>query len=179
MTRKEFAVIFGKLQAGCGMKDPPSKQTADVYFDVLRDLSFADCEAAVVAVLMDHIYPTLPPAGAVRKAALGIGKDDTLGVEAFEQFRRAVRQFGRDKQVAGLSALAPRVARAASLFGWQRLCETPDAMIGIAQRDFLSLWETVSERDDKLAALPPAVKQRIAAIGAGIGVALPEKAGQG
>lgn len=184
MTRPEFATVMGYLQAGCGMREPPTPAQAEVYFDLLGDLPAEAAMTAARMVLIDHVYPNLPPAGAIRKAAVGLGNIRTDPAEAWAMFLAAVRSYGtgtrrvysafrdpttHDCQASGLASLPPDVQRAARAFGWQTLADTSPQYLGAAQERFLRIFQSTADASERQAVLPPSVRDTIAAIGSGIG----------
>ncbi len=191
MTRDEFAPMMGFISAAVGV--PMSRETGEVYFEFLADLPTPIVRAAVRQVLMNHDYPTLPPVGSIRKAAVALQSPPAVpGPEAWKLFLAAVRRYGSSKlprmvagelrdydgETMGLASLPPAVAHAARCFGWQRLCDTTPEHIGIAERDFLQAYAALGKRDEQSAIMPPSVRA-VAELASGIGgmPALPERNG--
>lgn len=183
MTWQEFRPIFAYLQNGCGMREPPTKEQAAVYFDLLQDLPAAAVEAAAKTVLIDHVYPNLPPAGAIRKAAIGFGNNRTDPAEAWSLFLMAVRKFGTgtrrvfakgmppqviDCEARGLESLPPDIRRAARAC-WASLAETTPEYLGAVQKRFTDLLTQTANDAERQAVLPPSVRSTIAAIASGVG----------
>ena len=172
MTREDFAVVFAILKTGSGVASVTAEQAA-VYFDLLGDLPLPVLQAAVKQVLLNHEYPTLPPVGIIRKAAIALQSPPAIpGPEAWSLFLAAVRRFGSgrrhrmvkgemqeyDAGERGLRTLPEPVQHAARCFGWQRLCDTSGEHMGIAERDFLQSYGTLEKRDEQQAIMPPSVK---------------------
>jgi hypothetical protein len=183
VTWQEFRPIFAYLQNGCGMREPPTKEQAAVYFDLLQDLPAETVEAAAKTVLIDHIYPNLPPAGAIRKAALSLGNNRTDPAEAWSLFLTAVRRFGTgtrrvfaqgmppqviDCEARGLESLPPDIRRAARAC-WAALAETSPEYLGAVQKRFTEMLKQTSDDAERQRVLPPSVRQTIAAIASGVG----------
>lgn len=172
MTRVEFFPIMAYLQAGCGMKDPPSVETVNVYFDLLGDLDAAVVLAAAKQCVLNHVYPSLPPAGVIRKAAMALTSPAIAPAEAWRLFLAAVRRHGSgrrrvmragkwqefDAETIGLNSLPPAVAHAARCFGWQRLADTSPEHIGIAERDFIIAYTGLATNSEAKAIMPPSVR---------------------
>lgn len=187
MTVDELEPILRYVEAACGTRVPFTEQQTAVWFDLLGDLPAAAVKAAVRTVCIDHGFPTIPPVGLVRKAAVAIQAPPAIpGPEAWNLFLAAVRRFGSgrrsrmvkgemrewDASEQGLQSLSPVVAHAAKCFGWQRLCDTSGEHMGIAERDFLQSYGTLEKRDEQLAIMPPSV--RAIANNAGDNFALPD-----
>lgn len=183
MTREDFAVVMGVLKAGTGAT--VTSEQAAVYFDLLHDLPLAVVQAAAKQVLLDHHYPTIPPVGAIRKAAVALQSPPAIpGPEAWRLFLAAVRKYrlepqrrlvaGQWREVGGeqqgLASLPPDVAHAARCFGWRRLCDTMADHLGIAERDFLQVYATLGKHAERHAVLPPSVAA-VAAIAGGMATA--------
>jgi hypothetical protein len=183
MTRAEFATVIGYLQAGCGMREPPTPAQAEVYFDLLGDLPAEAVMAAARMVLIDHVYPNLPPAGAIRKAALGLGNNRTDPAEAWTLLLVAVRKFGTgtrrvfaqgmppqviDCEARGLESLPPDIRRAAKAC-WATLAETSPEYLGAVQKRFADLLTQTANDAERERVLPPSVRNTIAAIASGVG----------
>lgn len=171
------------MQAAVQMKGMPDPRTVEVYYDLLKDLDYRTVIMAVKQALLNHPYPTLPPVGAIRQAAVAIGQPTISAGEAWRMFREAVSIHGeRQRRLmrggefvnvggpeAGLASLPRVVARAARAFGWQAMCDVLPGEVGYAQARFEKVYaECVKEDADALVMLPE-VRQTIAAIGQGIG----------
>lgn len=171
MRIDEFTPILRYLKAVCGVAEVTTEQAAG-YFDLLGDLDAAIVLAAAKAVALEHVYPSLPPVGLIRKAALALTIPSIPAPEAWQLFLAAVRKFGSgrrrfmrggqwhesDREADGMATLPPSVAHAARCFGWQRLCDTMPDHLALAERDFIASYGTLAKRDESKAIMPPAVR---------------------
>jgi len=189
MTKKDFAPIMAYVATACSAP-APSRQQTEVYFDLLGDLEANVVQAAARMVVIDHVYPSLPPAGLIRKQALELKQPGVTGPDAWKLFHGAARKFGSGKrnhygagQVAqidceaeGLKSLPPRVARAARSFGWQTLCDTTDDALHFAREQFLRIYATIDNDEKHQAIMPPSVRSLAAALAGGFAIEGPAKA---
>lgn len=171
MTGDEFKPILAYAATACSAP-PVTPQQAEIYFGLLRDLPANVVYAAVQQVVLDHPYPNLPPVGAIRKAAMALQSPAIPAAKAWELFREAVARFGSgkttlwaggtktdiDRTQNGLESLPPKVARAARAFGWQTLCDTSPDDMGIAQTQFIKVYNSLTDDAEKNALMPPAVR---------------------
>lgn len=171
-SKVEFAAIMAFMESATGSPDTPEDRVA-VYFELLSDLPAKIIEAAAQQAVMNHPYPSLPPVGLIRKAAIALQAPPGIPApEAWKLFLAAVRRFGSgrrnrmvkgelveyDASEQGLATLPPQVAHAARCFGWQRLCDTSGEHMGLAERDFIQSYDTLAKRDQQQAIMPPSVK---------------------
>lgn len=189
MTALEFAPIMAYIATATGAPKPTREQT-EVYFDLLKDVPLNVLSAAAKQAVLDHVYPTLPPAGVIRKAANALQQPATTGPEAWRLFVAAVRKHGSgkrrvfraghdpvdiDNRETGLASLPPQVARAAANFGWETLCDTSPDDMGIAQTQFLKVYATMADHEQRLAIMPPSVKAVAAGIAGAFGMPEPKQ----
>lgn len=182
MTRDEFTPMMGIMSAATGVAF--TREAGEIYFELLSDLDAAIVRTAVKQVLINHEFATLPPVGAIRKAAIALQSPPAIpGPEAWRLFLAAVRKHRLEPQrrlvagqwrevggeVHGLASLPPSVAYVAKCFGWRRLCDTMADHIGIAERDFLQMYDSLHRHAERQAVLPPSVAA-VASIVGGLAV---------
>lgn len=183
MTRIEFAPIMAYLATACGAS-APTREQAEVYFDLLGDLPAQLVQSAAKQVAMEHNYPNLPPVGLIRKAAIALREPTTPGPKAWEMFCKAVSRYGSgrqrlwangrfheiDNEQLGLASLPPDVARAARAFGWNTLCDTTREDMGIAQTQFLKVYAQLGAHEQREAIMPPDVRALANELAGGFGL---------
>lgn len=172
MTMTEFAPIMAMLESGSGMREAVRAEQAAVYYDLLRHLPEMVARAAAKQALIEHKYPSLPSVGLILSLANELHQPAIPEPIAWSMFLKAVRRYGSgirrlyaggkvietDNSVVGLASLPPQVRRAASAFGWQTMCDTPNEELGFAQEQFRKLYASLEQHDTRQAIMPPEVK---------------------
>jgi hypothetical protein len=150
------------LAAASG-KSPSEEQTA-VYFDLLGDLPLEALQLAAQRALLESSYPTLPPVGVLRKLAVeamaGSDRQPTAD-EAWGEVCRLIRDYGlmQGFEVVDEMPDGP-LRRTIKALGWASLCDSTEPEIARAQ--FRKAYEALREKSDRLALLPPDVREMLA-----------------
>jgi hypothetical protein len=167
----EFGRITAYLQEASRDREPMTAGQIRTYYDLLGDLPMHVLEAASRRVMMEHTYPTVPTAGAVRRAALELMRPEVVGPEAWRVVWQAVRRYGLDNYRLAVAEMPPAVARAVECFGWRVLCDAKDAEL--TQTRFLKVYAEIAGAERREAALPPTLRAGALQGGAVPRVALP------
>jgi hypothetical protein len=69
-TRQEFAAVMAYLGSAVGKE--PTREQAEVYFDLLGDLPTDALQLAAKRAALEHKIATLPPAGLIREHAAAL-----------------------------------------------------------------------------------------------------------
>jgi hypothetical protein len=167
-TRQEFAAVMAYLGTAVGKE--PTREQAEVYFDLLGDLPAADLERAAKRALMGHNFPTLPPAGVIRQQATEFMDPPITAGEAWAMVMRAVANGHYERPEPSLKRLPPRVAAAARAYGWRALCDMPLASQQTTFAQFRDVYQSIDTRARTEAALPAGLRSpAVAALMGGIG----------
>lgn len=177
MTRKEFAPIMAYIATACGAPGPTREQT-EIYLDLLGDLDAPVVKAAARLVVIDHVYPNLPPVGLIRKAVMALRSPKIPAAEAWELACRAVRKFDHDPEVAGydkkmrdgLASLPANIARAVRAFGWRAIQERQAKFDSLERTRFIEIYDRLSEHEEHFAIMPPSVREIADLVGSGFGL---------
>jgi len=158
---------------------PVPKETAAVYWDLLGDLPVQALQVAARVAVLESQYPTLPPAGTLRRLAteaLATGADVPEPAEAVVLVSRVLRTLARDRGQA-LAALPALVRQAAEAFGWGRLRDSTDWNVTAAQfRDF---YAALARREKRDRLLPESVRQSLRQLAGPEGAKGPRLLGDG
>lgn len=142
MEKKETAAILAIL-ASAYPYAKVSRETAAMYHEVWKDLSFADCERAVSAIV--RTSEMFPSAAAVRKEVLRQGglMSPTVA-EGWWQVMTLVREVGR----YGRPNFAdPAVQRTVEAIGWREICDSDNQ--GVLRAHFFRMYEKLAEEHDR------------------------------
>jgi hypothetical protein len=163
MTAREWTATAAWLSAAYGK--PMASETAEVYFELLRDLPAEAVLAAAKRAALESRYPVIPPVGTLRQLALEMASPELLSAaEAWLLIHAAIKRFGFDGKAAGLASLPPIVRRAAECVGWLTLCDRGENEW--TRKDFVKHYEQLSEKEQKNRLLPPVLKAMVEGIGA-------------
>lgn len=189
MTSNEFSEVLAYLVAA--LQKPISRETAEVYFDLLGDLPIEALRIAAKRVALEHPWATFPSVAELRQAASETMRGRVCEVspaEAWDLASRVARQHdpeqsgpywsrGRiwESQWAAITeGVSPLVLRALRTFGVRAICYGTEPT-GVIRGQFMKLFEQLAARDRREALLPGSVKSAIASVGvkyAALGAAL-------
>lgn len=175
MTEQHLTSCLNYAKKMFRLKTDPALDDQDrfIWQGNLGEFSLREVIAAIDLVSQSHEYPTMPSIGVIRREAVNLRRQTLTGDEAFRLVWVAVRHFGSgqarvkrngewtdiDRTKEGLASLHPALAYAAEKFGWQLLCDTGPEYMAIRRKEFISFWETLDRRGERLAMMPPAVKE--------------------
>jgi hypothetical protein len=173
VTRAEFAEFMAYLAVAVGKPIAPtpteSRAAMEVYWDLLQDLPADVLKVAVKRVVIEHPWKSFPSVAEIRQAAAETvrGKDALVAAEAWKLAWRAVGRM--DPEVTGsvdraLETLPRPVADAVKALGVHSLCYGKEP-VAVIRAQFLKAFEGLTQRDRRLALLPPSVREAAAQIG--------------
>lgn len=176
MTRLEFVKVMAYIEAATGKS--VSSDTAEVYFDLLGDLPVGVFQLAAKRVVLEHRWATFPSVAELREAASETAQGAVKPLSAGEAWSIAWKAAGRiDPEISGsaergLAGLPELVVEAVRAFGIPALCCGREP-VGVVRAQFVKIFEQLAAREKRIALMPPAIRQAVAAIGAGENVAAP------
>lgn len=146
MEKRETAAILALL-ASAYPHAKVSKETAALYHEVWKDLSYEACQSAVGALI--RTAEMFPSAATVRREALRqSGMLAPSAAEAWWQVTRLLREIGR----YGRPEFAdPTVKRAVEAIGWREICDSENQ--GVLRAHFIKLYDKLAEEHDRSALL--------------------------
>lgn len=180
MHKAEFATIMAYVEAGCGKGLTPAAM--DVYFDLLGDLPAELMATAARRVLCEHVWATFPSVAELRQAAAATAQGTITAMSGHEAWAIAAK-FGRayDPEQNGtwttrrngeaktygsmaeslLDGVPPLVVEAMRAFGFVALANCDE---NFARPQFIKIYESLSEREERRALMPPSVRVAVDAI---------------
>lgn len=161
MTKAEVAQLLVVL-AEAYPRFEVSDTTVEVWWEMVCDIDMDTARAAVKKCIMTGTWA--PSIAEVRKAAAEIsGPQRPSGVEAWGLLVRAIAAYGYYRQDEALQSLPGDVAQVARWMGWQELCHSTNA--DVIRGQFCKLFDTHTQREAELKALPAAMREQLAALG--------------
>lgn len=175
MKMKDFAACMAYLSAA--VQKPCSKETVEVYFDLLQDLPLGVLQTACKQVALLHQWATFPSVAEVRQAALEVQQGaGPSASEAWACAQRVARSYDPEIQgeytrggktyqnqlAALLDGLHPLVVQAVTFFGPLRLVSREEK-VGVLAAQFAQVYQQCVAAQKAKALLPAALKQEIAA----------------
>lgn len=164
IDKREFVKIMAFLSAGCGKA--ASKEVIAVYYDLLCDLPVEVLQNAARAVLIEHIYATLPPVALIRQIAINSmakPEDKMLPIEAWGLVRWCVSRFGWSGGHKAMPHLPPLVRQVVNCLGWDALCGSTEFEVN--RIHFMRAFESMASRNKNVLLLPPPSDNGFASIG--------------
>lgn len=157
MSRQEFAVIAAALGSAYGEKRyMQSKQDADLWYSMLKDIDYAVCETAVRQLIATvKFHPTIAE---IREKAAML-KTDTIRdwSEAWGSVVYAIRRYGMYREQEAVEGLDSLTAKCVRYLGYQNLClsESPET----DRANFRMMYQNLAKREQEDRQLPEAVKR--------------------
>lgn len=179
MSNVEFANICAKIALVTG-KSLSAEAQAE-YFRLLGDLSAKVFQAAADRVAQSHVWATFPSVAEFRQAANALATGDMTGQEAYAIAREAARRIdpeirgtyrvylgnGKHREYPSYAAsifetlkVPAAVVKAIEVYGIHELCN-PDSPDGVIRSQFVKIFETIREREQRTAAIPAPVRQML------------------
>lgn len=163
MKKSEFLRVVAYLTAATGKA--LTKDSVDVYFDLLGDLPLDAFQLAAKQVALEHKWATFPSVAELRSAATNVmvGSDMISSAEAWQLAWRAAGRIDLDmdgslqRACEGLPSL---VVEAMRCYGISSLCYGDDP-IGVVRSQFIKIFDQLAERTRRSALLPASLKQAI------------------
>lgn len=155
--RAEVAKCLAYLAAATGKQ--PTRETLEVYFELLADLSPEVLRQAARLAITHHQYATIPPVAKLREIAAEIqGKANGItAMEGLSGLRRLIRDHGGayaspEDRAKARAKMPPVVSACLDAFGWDAFCsfENPEVL----QAQWRMNWERVEKRHQQQAATP-------------------------
>jgi hypothetical protein len=174
-SRQEFAAVMAYLGAAVG-KDPTREQ-AEVYYDLLGNLPGPVLQQAARRAAMEHKICTLPPPGLIREHANAVAgrADATALADGWAKVRAFARRWeywlteGNPtdpktlaRMAADRAAIPPLALRAAEAYGWRTIVESNPE---VAFAHFRQLHESLDVPARREALMPPVAEMPAALSG--------------
>lgn len=164
MTREEFAKGIATLSAAIGRT--LGEDAWEIYFRLLGDLDYRVFLTSIERVLLERKWPTFPQIAELREAAALTMRGDVKELSPGEAWEIGWKAIGRiDPEVEGserraLEKVPPLVAEALRCMGVTALCYGREP-VGVLRGQFAKVFGDLTEREKRLALLPPSVRQSI------------------
>lgn len=162
MNREEFTKMMVFLTAAIERK--PSKETIEVYFEMLQDMPYELALAAAKKVIGEEEYPVLPTVGKIRKAAMALcNMDRVTAPEAWGLVLKAIRSHGFYGEAEAMAELPAEVRTVVKQMGWSEICHSdkPDVL----RAQFMRMYETKEAKQKEVDMLPADVKKMVSGLG--------------
>lgn len=162
MTQAEVAKLL-TIMASAWPQFEPSEDKVLLWHEMLQDVDYQLAQVALKSLVARRTFP--PSIAEFRQEVLAIStpaEDRMAAAEAWGMVVQAIRDYGYYREHEALESLPELVRQTVQFIGWQELClsQEPD----VIRAHFMRMYQQVSERRQKEAVLPPALKEAIAAI---------------
>ena len=151
MTVKEFATIASAIKAAWpGSNIMPDKQSKEVWYTMLADLSYPICLNAVKQLICTNKFA--PTISEIRECC---SSNQTIEIDwgrAWEEVLKAIRYFGYYRPEEALQSLSPNVRACVKRLGFQNLCLSENQMADRA--NFRMIYEQMQKEDKMDRQLP-------------------------
>jgi len=142
MTKKETATVLAFLVSAYPSVKV-TKETAEVYHDVLQDLDYGDCVAVTRQCV--RVSQFFPSASEIRRAVLrDKGLLSPSPSEAWSEVISVATQEGLHRSTEWSHAT---VAEAVKAIGWREICFAENQ--GVLRAHFLKMYEGFREANDR------------------------------
>lgn len=142
MDKRETAEVLAML-ASAYPHVKITKETAEIYHDVLEDLEIGECvQASREIVRFSQFFPS---ASEIRRGVLKATKQlSPLPIEAWSEVVQVVSSEGLGKSHEWSHATIQEVVQA---IGWREICMSENQ--GVLRAHFLKLYESLASQNDQ------------------------------
>ena len=159
MTKAEFSRIAAVIKVSFSWAKLFENDAAtEVWYRKLADIPYT-----VMAAVVDKWIETKsnPPtiADLRAEAASAINGETPIWTDGWEQVRKAVCRYGYMRKDEALASMDPLTARAASLLGWQQICESEN--VDVVRANFRMTYESLAKQKEINGMLSPDTRERI------------------
>lgn len=141
--------------------------TLKVWHRMLKDIDYKAAQLAAEKLILESPFP--PSIADIRKAAAEVmtpPEERINSAQAWGEVEKAIRCFGYYREKEALESMSPRTAKVVKYMGWQEICLSDQP--GVARGQFLKMYKTVSEREEKEKLLPISLKHEIQSLAGGM-----------
>ncbi len=158
MTKDEWKKIIIVLEEAYKDRFRMTEDSFIVWYDMLKDISFDNMKAAAYKLMTESEFA--PTIAALRKRAAEIVNPiDDDPYKAWEEARKAIRDYGMYKPEKALASLSPRTREVVEILGFSNLCHSENQVSDRAR--FIDYYKQQIEKEKQNALMPPSVKAQI------------------
>lgn len=157
MDKKQFAQIAAALGAAYGdRKYMQSNEDIDLWFGMLKDLSYDGCRNAVQQLIAtSKFHPTI--AEIREKASMVTALPIADWGEAWGAVLYAIRRFGMYREMEALEGLDELTRKCVECIGYQNLCLSENTETDRA--NFRMIYQQMAKREQENRQIPEAVRR--------------------
>lgn len=146
MDKRETAGILALLSSAYPYAKV-TKETAAMFHEVWKDLSFVECQRAVGTVI--RTSEMFPSAAQIRKEVMRqMGVMSSSSAEAWSEVMNQVREIGRYGRPKFSSQAVTDTVLA---LGWREICDSENQ--GVLRAHFFKMYDKMAEEHDRTALL--------------------------
>lgn len=165
MTGEEFKLLARGLKAAYpGQNFLPDKYSMRLWYRLLSDVDYKRAQAAAMTHICTKKFP--PTIAEFREACTEVASGDARSwLEGWGLVQKLISRYGYmrpDEAKAELERYDPIAARVVENMGWQKLCESENAVADRA--NFRQVYEIYSARNKELSVLPEEVRGMIESV---------------
>lgn len=152
MEREEFKILVKGMKAVYTKPDfLPDKDAFEIWYNLLRDLNYSVCSAAIQSYMMTNKFP--PTIADIRQLASDVqqGHQPDWG-NGWEQVVKNISKYGMctydpERLVQCKESFDPITRKVVERLGWKELCMSENPMADRA--NFRMIYEQIAEREKK------------------------------
>lgn len=158
MEFNEFKILVKGLKAVYTSPNfLPDADSVRIWYKLLQDMSYEQLNLAIQKYMMTGKFP--PTVAELRESAVSLVCESKNWSDGWEQFRRAVRNFGYNRPKEAFDSMDDITRQVVKRLGWKDLCESENLMQDRA--NFRIVYEQEQKRVSENAMLPPKLKNQI------------------
>ena len=174
MTFEEFGDIMTFMQDSLG-KEIKKKETAKIYFDMLKDFTKEECMNGVKKLIAENVYPNIPTIGSIRQAVIRLRELNLLTpIEGLRLVNLAIQKFGHDQPKEARQFMGINLwMMVEAMGGWYHICM--DSTPGVWHSYFLKNYESLMKRGHEVAMLPTELREKLTNLAQGMTLSCEKK----
>jgi len=115
-----------------------------IYWEALKEFEIQDIERGVEKMLKGRIYPSFPKPAEIIQEIRGNSQDQ--GMMAWVDVRKAIERYGHSESVQFPNPVIHSVIEA--MGGWVELCRSPRDELKWREKEFVRLYEVLSQSEE-------------------------------
>lgn len=161
MTKAEFGVLAKAMKAVYASQSfLPDMDAVDVWYEMLKDLEYPQCAAAIKKHMAMSKYP--PTIADIREACVASSIRARDWSEGWADVMNAIRRYGYMREAEAIATFDPTTAETVRRIGWETLCVSEN--ISVERASFRTIYQTMEKRAAEDAQLPAQLKGTIASL---------------
>ena len=156
MNAIEVSKIIGMLEVNYkNFKVSNDDAALELWFRMLKDLSYKQCDLAVQRIIMENEFP--PVIATIRKAVRDSNSQVPASSDAWGEVEQALRTYNMRQDKKAIESLSPITGQVVKSMGWWCLWNSTNQSTDRAH--FMKMYKEIADKERQEQLMPPSLKQ--------------------